>query len=281
MTCIVWHKNKLYADSIVYKDGEKYHSLTKIQGILNPFAIKCGREDFQFDDIVHGWSGTGAYMPMLKFVESLETDAKVNDQDFSDPTILFYALAAEKDLVVAMGNLFEVFLIGEKANHSFRFDTDGFVYKKYEKEEVVCLGSGAHMVMNFLKNDYASPTEKLDVIRAMFQTFIHDHASGGFIDIWEMITHEDGTPLFQRKGLHHEIPRELIQSVLDKVYTGKRRVQPTFQRPDKWMRLLLNLDDENKRIAAELERAKKLLSRYRKKLGIREPKPRVSKEVTK
>jgi hypothetical protein len=270
MTCIVWHKNKLYADSLVYKDGEQYHSLTKIQGIVNPFAIKCGREGFVFDDIVHGWSGTGAYMPMLKFVESLENDAKENEKDYSDHTVLFYGIAAEKDLVVAMGNLFEVLLIGEKFNHSFRFDTDGFIYRKYEKGDIVTMGSGCHMVMNYMRA--AETGEKVDVLRAMFQTFIHDHASGGFIDIWEMTTHEDKKPIFQRVGLHHEIPRDLIQSVLDKVYPNKRRIHPTFQRPDTWMRALLNLDEENKRVTAELAAAKKLLSRYRKKLGIREPR---------
>ncbi len=272
MTCIVWQKNKLYADSLVYKDGELLHSLTKIQGILHPFRIQCERAGFVFDDIVHGWSGTGAYMPMLKFVETLQGDALTEGMKDgpSSGTILFYEIATEKDLVVAMGNLFEVLLIGEQANHSFRFDTDGFAYKRYEKTDVVCMGSGAQMCLNHIQS---TPDEgSIDVLRAMLQVFAHDQASGGFIDCWEMTKDKEGAPLFQRFGLHHEIPKDLIHKVLDTVYPNKRRVRPTFVRQDRMMRSLLVLDNENQEMSKKLALAEARNRRYRKKLGIAEPK---------
>lgn len=269
MTCIVYHKNKLYADSMVYANGEFYHSLTKIQGIILPFQIKCDKEGFQFDDIVHGWSGTGAPMPMQKFVDSLESDSKDPDAAGSIHTVLFYRIAQERDLVVAQGNLFEIFLIGEKKNHSFRFDHEGFKYTPYDKDTTIAMGSGHELCMNYIK---AQPQEKTDILRAMFETFFHDPSSGGFVDCWEMTTDKNDKPLFQRFGLHHDIPKEYISGLLETVYPNRRRILPTYVRPEKLTRIALDLDNQVNELTAELDRAKKLLSRYRKKLGIREPR---------
>jgi hypothetical protein len=271
MTCIVWHKNRLYADSAINKDGEVLHSLTKIQQILTPFRIKSEKEGFVFDDIVHGWSGTGAFMPMVKFVESLEDDARA-DSD-SSTALLFYTIAAEKDLVVAMGNLFEVLLIGEQFNHSFRFDEAGFSYKKYEKNEIVCMGGGAQLCLNNIKR--APEDAKVDVIRAMFDTFYHDGNSGGFIDIWEMAEHpDDKRPIFRRYGLHHEIPKDLLIGVMEKVYPNGRKIEPSFLRRELMYQPLLNLDKENQALTAELNTLKAKLKRYEKRLGIVPKAPR-------
>jgi len=281
MTCIVWHKNRLYADSAVHKDGETLFSFSKIQPILVPFRIQSVREGFVFDDIVHGWSGTGAFMPMVKFVESLESDAKAKDDEdsLSNHTVLFYKLAADKDLVVSMGNLFEVLLIGEKANHSFRWDTDGFSYRRYEKTEIVCMGGGAQLCMNNIKR--ATEESKVDILRAMFDTFYHDTNSGGFIDIWEMIEHEkDKKSVFRRYGMHHHIPRDLLVPVMNEIYPNGKKIEATFLRRELMYAPLLGLDEENKRVTAELSKALAKIRRYEKQLGI-VPKPARKKAAPK
>lgn len=279
MTCIVWHKNKLYADSAIHKDGETLYSLSKIQQILVPFRINSEKEGFVFDDIVHGWSGTGAFMPMVKFVESLERDAKSEDAN-SGLTISFYDMAAEADLVVSMGNLFDILLIGEKANHSFRFEPEGFAYKRYEKNEIVCMGGGAQLCLNNIKK---APTDaKVDVIRAMFETFYHDLNSGGFIDIWEMIDeHEtDKKPVFRRYGLHHHVPRDLLIPIMEEVYPNGKKIEPSFLRRELMYKPLVAIDQQNQALEAELKKAHAKIKRYEKQLGIT-PKPARKKAATK
>jgi hypothetical protein len=284
MTCIVWTKNKLYADSHIYKDGEVLQSLCKIQQILKPIRIKSEKEGFVFDDIVHGWTGSGAFMPMVKFVESLERDSnameeKPEDHDATGVTVAFYKLATHHDLVVAMGNIFSIFLIGEKDNHCFSFETEGFSYKKYPKTETVCMGGARELVLNFLK---AQDSSNPDVLRAMFQSFYQDHASGGFIDCWEMTEHEDdGKPVFRRYGLHHEIPRDLIPQILEQVYPNKKRIEPTFLRRELMYKPLLAIDSENQELTKKLAAANAKIKRLEKKLGNTPPvkKPAAKKAV--
>lgn len=284
MTCIVWTKNKLYADSHIYKDGEVLQSLCKIQQILKPIRIKSNKEGFIFDDIVHGWTGSGAFMPMVKFVESLERDdanmeKHPEDVDSSGVTMAFYKLATHHDLVVSMGNIFSIFMVGEKDNHCFSFETEGFSYKKYPKTDTVCLGGARELVLNYMKSQ---ESDNPDVLRAMFQTFYQDHASGGFIDCWEMMEHEDDKkPVFRRYGLHHDIPRDLIPTILEKVYPNKRRIEPTFVRRELLMKPLIAIDNENQNITKELAAAHAKIRRYEKKLGINQPKKPAVKKAAK
>jgi hypothetical protein len=280
MTCIVWTKNKLYADSHIYKDGEVLQSLCKIQQILKPIRIKSEKEGFIFDDIVHGWTGSGAFMPMVKFVESLERDAASmekhpEDTDSSGVTMAFYKLATHHDLVVAMGNIFSILMVGEKDNHCFSFEPEGFTYKKYAKTETVCMGGGRELVLNYMKSQ---ESENPDVLRAMFQTFYQDHASGGFIDCWEMTDHDDGKPVFRRHGLHHDIPRDLIPTILEKVYPNKRRVEPTFVRRELLMKPLIAIDAENQELTKKLAAANAKIKRLEKKLSVT---PQVKKPAAK
>jgi hypothetical protein len=213
MTCIVWHKDKLYADSLFYKDNELFTSLTKIQSFLLPFKMVLDRDDFRFDDTIHAWSGTGGFRAMTRFAEWMESEG-TGGAKFG--TIMsFYSLAAKQSLVDAMTTYFDIFLVGEQYNHTFQLDAiNGFSYRRYDKQESVFMGSGHRVCTAFMQD-----TE--DPIRAMLETFYVDLGSGGMIEVWEMTKDPDGMALFRREGLMMDIPKMHLRHFLDVLNPNK------------------------------------------------------------
>jgi hypothetical protein len=263
MTTILYHKGKLFADSSVYKGSERLQALNKINVLEMPLPIKCEQDSYQFDDVVYGWSGTGNYPAMLQFVKSLEDSHR--EHGISRLTMAFYAMAGAAELCL-QGNVFEVFMIGKAANHSFRFDMDGFNYAKYDQEQIVGLGSGCHDVVRNVKHHD-------DPVRAMLETFVTDTTSGGFIDCWGL-REEEGITYFRRFGLHDEIPHDLIRHVLEKhAADGVREIPLRFVRNTVNSGFNKGLMDENAALLKQVERLKKANAKLRgvpvKKVGVK------------
>lgn len=212
MTAVLYYKDRVYADSTVIKGSERLDSLIKIKSFDAPFKIVSDREGFVIDDVVHGYSGTGSHPAMDGLVTCLETD--MNGQGNIHGAIGHFNMAYAGGLLV-FGNVFEAILVGEKGNHSFRFDSEGFNYTFYDKDKMVGLGTGGQEVITHLKHHG-------DPIRAMYQAFASDELSGGWIDCWEMVEVEkeiEGEKItrwtFRRRGMREPIPRDLILHVLD------------------------------------------------------------------
>lgn len=217
MTTIIYHRNKVYADCSFYKGRDRFESITKIQRILDPFSIKCEKEDFAFDDVVYGWSGTGNQQLMGKFVAHLEHQAKTREN--SGLSIAFYNMAASEQLV-SPSLTFEVILVGKEFNHGFRYDEFGFAYKKYGKDETITLGGGGRHAMRFLQ-------EHGDPIRAMWEVFQIDENSGGMIDVWELGPAMKGNGLvFNRAGMMDSPEKVLLPMLLNSIFKDKTQDIP-------------------------------------------------------
>lgn len=245
MTTILYYENRIYADSAVYKGSERLESLNKIRPIGNPFRIKSDKEDFVFDDVVHGWVGTGNYQAMGSFVEAMEQSSKNNKSN--SPTLLFYSLAAASNLGLST-NLFEVLMVGEKALHSFRFELDVFVYTRYEKTSIVAMGSGGRDAMTHVRFHG-------DPLRAMLQTFMTDEVSGGFIDCWEL-EEQDKKFFFRRKGLCEDLPKDVIPHLLKRWQEKSPDETMGLQYVPRTENLQHARDQDNKIVALEIQNAR-------------------------
>lgn len=273
MTCIVWHKDKLYADSMTVKDDEIFHSLTKINSYLTPFRIHSDKEGFVFDDRIHAWTGTGGNAAMFKFAAWLETESKNPEPSYTH-IIAFYKLVAEQNLVNGMGNLFEIFFVGEQYNHSFRLDyTKGFSYHRFEKTETVFMGSAHSLCMQFMQ-------EWEDPIRVMLEAFYIDPASGGMIEVWGWSEKHkaDGVPLFRREGMTMDIPKEYLRHFLDKLTSTKTKIEPHFIRKGDSDVMLARAAKLNLELEETVAKQKRLLDQYRKRLGIGQAKKQTAKK---
>jgi hypothetical protein len=212
MTTVLFYKDRVYADSTVYKGSERLDCITKIQSFDVPFKILSTKEDYLVDDTVHGYSGTGSQPAMQGLVECLKTD--MDGQGNIHGVIGHFNMAYVGGLLVH-GNVFEAVLVGEKGNHSFRFDSGGFVYVFYPKDKIIGLGTGGQEAVVHVQHHG-------DATRAMLQAFASDDMSGGWIDCWEMVQVErevEGQKVeqwtFRRRGMREPIPRDLILHVLD------------------------------------------------------------------
>lgn len=250
MTCIIWHKNKLYADSMFQKDGELFQSMSKIQSIQKPFKIKSEEIGFRFNDTVHAWTGTGGFPAMMAFVNSLKMDAEQFDE--AKGTISFYTLAVEQQLIARMANVFEVFLIGEEANHSFAVNVEGFKYTRYDKKVSITFGSGYEVCMTYLK-------QHKDPLRALFETFMIDKHSGGHIDVWSAIERDDDKPfVFCREGIMTDVPRGFLRQYLDIFFPDKKVPIPlAFVRRSHLERELMNAASHVLELEKKLELSEK------------------------
>lgn len=255
MTTILYHQGRIYADSTIVKGTERLDSLTKIQRIETPFQIKSEREDFVFDDKVYGYSGTGSQPGMAGIVENFAVSSKTHGN--SDATISFYNIAAQSGMV-GYGTTFEVMLVGEKALHNFRFDTEGFKYIRYEKENIVTMGSGSTDCLAHIQ--YHD-----DPVRAMLETFATEVNSGGFIDCWQLSEKEgefEGVPTktyrFERVGIFEPIPKDLIRYVLQKVWPDPMNdpIPLTFVRSSAWMKSNSELINRIGQLEKEVTRLK-------------------------
>jgi hypothetical protein len=264
MTTILYHKGRVYADSTVIKGSERLDCLTKIQGFEMPFRIFSDREGYVFDDVVHGYTGTGSQPGMTGFTNMLKVDQD-NHQSVHG-VIGHFRMAFEGGLCVH-GNTFEAFLIGEKANHSFRFDGDGFNYTLYEKDKIVAMGSGSQEVMAHIQ--YHG-----DGVRAMLEAFVTDPNSGGWIDCWSMDEEDrvfEGETkkrwIFKRVGMREPIPKDLIRHVLQMKFAdpNKDEVPLQFVRAKTWTDAYTALLFQNEELKKKIERLQNQNARLRGK----------------
>lgn len=253
MTTILYHDNRLFADSTVYKGSDRLHCMDKIVMLNPPFKILCDKPEFEFDDTVYGYSGTGNMDAMAAFVKHM--GGNVQERNNSNLTITFYEMMTTADVTLP-GNTFEVFLIGAKDNHSFRWDNEGFIYTKYTKDQTVALGSGAQDVVRNI-------VHHKDAVRAMMETFITDTTSGGWIDCWSL-TEKDGLTLFRRVGMCEPIPSDLIRPILDKFHADSDEIPLQFIRTSKNTAFVTSVAAQNERLFQQVKRMKKQLDILRK-----------------
>lgn len=253
MTTILYHDGRLFADSTIYKGSDRINSLEKIVLLNPPFKILSDRPEFEFDDIVYGYSGTGSQDAMEAFAEHLQGNIK--EREDSRLTIAFYDMVSTSNMIVP-GNSFEIFFIGEKANHSFRLDHQGFLYTRYELDQTVALGSGAQDVIRNI-------THHRDPIRAMMETFITDTTSGGWIDCWAL-REDDGLKRFRRVGLCEPIPTDLIRPVMEKFHADMEEIPLQFVRNAKNTQDIIRISTMNEKLFQQNKRLKKQLDILRK-----------------
>lgn len=253
MTTILYHDKRLFADSAVYKGSDRLHCLDKIVMLNPPIKIISDKEDFVFDDTVYGYSGTGNMDAMAAFAKHL--GHSLEDHKSSKFTMLFYAMMADS-AVVQRGNTFECFMIGEKANHSFRFDESGFSYIRYELDQTVALGSGCQDVIR-------NVVYHRDPVRAMLETFITDTTSGGWIDCWSLME-QDGLQMFRRVGLCEPLPSDLIRPVMERFHRGSEEIPLQFVRNSKNQKFMTDLATENEKFFQQNKRLKKQLDILKK-----------------
>jgi hypothetical protein len=244
MTTVLFYKDRVYADSTVYKGSEQLDALTKIKSFELPFKILSTREGYVVDDTVHGYSGTGSQPAMEGLIECLKTD--MDGQGNIHGAIGHFNMAYVGGLL-ANGNVFEAVLVGEKGRHSFRFDGEGFIYTFYPMDKIVGLGTGGQEAVVHVQHHG-------DPVRAMLQAFATDDKSGGWIDCWEMIQVEqdiEGTSTlrwtFRRRGMREPIPRDLILHVLDMHWPkpGTDKVPLQFRRSAKMRDEVIQVRLEN------------------------------------
>lgn len=191
MTTILWHDNRLYADTSMIKGSENFLHLGKICAIAEPRPLKATPEGsariWNFDDVIHGFAYTGVEKTAKRFVHALLS--------FDDAAIilLHYELAHGHGLA-NVDNAFEVVLIGEKGNYRFDFNLEKFEHQVLAPVQTWAMGSGGATAFDRVD-------EKSDPIRAMFAAFLYDGVSGGPIEVWEMF-HE--AKRFTRVGLVNE-----------------------------------------------------------------------------
>ncbi|BDD79716.1 hypothetical protein [Burkholderia phage FLC9] len=245
MTTVLFYKDRVYADSTVMKGSERLDCLTKIKAFEIPFRIFSERQDYVVDDVVYGYSGTGSQPAMEGLIDCLRTD--MDGQGNIHGAIGHFNMAYVGGLLVH-GNVFEAVLIGEKGNHSFRFDGAGFCYVFYPRgDKVLGLGTGGEMAVKHVQHHG-------DGMRAMLQAFATDEMSGGWVDVWEMaiVEHEvDGVKTdrwsFRRIGLREPIPKDLILHVLDMHWPkpGTDKVPMQFKRSAKMRDEVIKVRLEN------------------------------------
>jgi hypothetical protein len=291
MTCVVYSKGKVYADSLIIKDGEHLHSMTKINELLAPPHVKSDKPGFVIDDTIYGWIGSGGLPAMSQFAKKLEEMARAATEekpaDF-ESYFEFYKAAVSQNLVVGQGNLFDIFMIGEKMNHMFSFTyRGGFTYEAFDKEMSMALGSGHRLWMNFYQ-DHKDP------IRAMLETFFVDENSGGMIDVWETgyTDKKEGEEphfFFRREGVI-EIPKKMIRYYLDKVRPHQKGLKIPLQlvRRQRLNAAVRAAAEDQEQMMATIEKRdetiKQLeakLARYEKRLGIGKKKPAAKKVAVK
>jgi hypothetical protein len=279
MTCIVWHKGKLYADSYTVKENETFQSLTKITQYVTPVKVVCTLPGFDINDRVFAWTGSGGNAAMKKFADWLEIEGANPDAQGRFGAIFdFYTLVADQQLVNGMGNLFEIFFVGEQYNHSFRLDyTKGFSYQRLDKNESVFYGSGHQLCLNFMK-------EWQDPVRAMLETFFIDPASGGMIEIWgwREPRPEDVLPHFHREGIVMDIPKEHLRYFLDHLCKNKRKpIPPHYIRKGEADVMLARAAKLNLELEETIAKQARLIARLQKQLGIVPAKKVVKKPAAK
>jgi len=253
MTTILYHDGRLFADSTVYKGRDRINSLDKIVMLNPPFRILSDKENFVFDDIVYGYSGTGSQDAMEAFTAHMEGNVK--EKGDSKLTLAFYDMMTTASVIVP-GNTFEVFLIGGQANHSFRFDNDGFVYTRYEKDQTVALGSGSRDVIRNI-------TFHRDPIRAIMETFTTDDTSGGWIDCWGL-REENGLTMFRRLGLCEPLPQDLIRPIMSRFHKDMEEIPLQFVRNSTNSQMVVAMGKENEKLKEQNRKLKLQLDILRK-----------------
>jgi hypothetical protein len=248
MTTILYHGERLFADSTIFKGSDRLHSLEKIVMLDLPFRILCDGEHFKFDDIVYGYSGTGNQDAMAAFAKHLETS--IRERESSKMTIALYEMMAHASIIIG-GNTFEIFMIGKEANHSFRLDEAGFLYIRYEKDQTVALGSGSRDVIKHIQHHR-------DPVRAMFETFFTEEHSGGWIDCWGLLE-QDGLHMFRRLGMCEPMPADLIRLILDKYHRDSEEMPLQFVRNSTNQQFMKSMATQNEKLFQQNKRLKKQL----------------------
>lgn len=233
MTVILWHKNRLYADSAVIKGTERYQSLTKIHALRTPLQITS--DDPAHCDTILGWVASGAIEAARGFMAMLAARPKLN------MAVMIYDMIGKHNLIT-QENYFEVILIGTKANYSIAPEMDKCEVKIYRHDQCWGMGTGGPIAVDYVMDDGFTP------IRAMYGALYRDRLSGGMIDVWELTTGKK--PVFQRIGLCNELPYDDILAVLTK---------PTVTYPLDLIDQRLMLSDLLKEPRADARRARKAI----------------------
>lgn len=204
MTTIFWAGDKVFADSGIVKGAETFESLTKINAFPQPLHLISSR--YSVRDLIYGWVCTGALKPAQKLIDSLPC------ANLFDKVLHSY----EKSHVMGLcniENLFEVVLIGRKANYSVCFDPlqKDEVFSILPHKKGFVLGSGSEYLIEIL-----TKYGKCDPVRLMYAIYDRDVHSTGLIDVWQFKDSPLGAT-FQRigvcRGLENRNVGELLSNM--------------------------------------------------------------------
>jgi hypothetical protein len=203
MTCLLWHKNRFYADSNMVKGGELFESLTKIQSMMGkPIEIKS--ETYAVDDRIVGWACTGTNEVGGGVVVSLIKKGL-------DETMLSLKNAVTMQLINVENHL-TVFMIGEKSNYKIDLKIGYTSWDAVPHEKGWAGGTGGYTAAEAVLMGG-------DPVRAMYKACYVDDNSGGMIDVW-VFTPPEGTnigdrkALFYREGMMEDLSHSEIEEVI-------------------------------------------------------------------
>ena len=198
MTCILWNNHRLYADSRVTVGDEVMHSFSKIRG-CDPLVFRYKKQDIE--DTIMGWVCSGAVRCAEGFMAQL---AKFKGNLDALSTAFEVSLDAG---IYNFDNLYEIIMVGTKACYSYRFELPAIVFQVYDHRITWAMGTGAKTVVHNVAE------EKMNPVRAMFDTFYKDPLSGGMIDMWEVKKSTDSTT-FKRIGIYNQRTKDELRSLI-------------------------------------------------------------------
>lgn len=266
MSTVMWHDERLYADSRFVRGEETFEALDKVQLFKNPVPLKSVKQEI--DDLVHAYVYVGATFAAKGFAENLSKFDNVDN-------LLTLYRQLQTLRVHNRENHFELWAIGEKANYQFEF-IDGCALNARPHGVSWGTGTGGRAAMKSMLDRNTHPT------KAMLSAFYKVETAGGFIEMWRF--HDiNGKKRFLRSMVwepvvEEKIPRELMNMSLA-LPGGFVRMVEAY---DYMVRFVLGIDPESENdlnayrkflLSPECRRAK---ARYLKRLN--QPKSPVVKK---
>lgn len=195
MSTVLWHADRLMADSQFRKDRERFDALDKVHAFPKPLPIKS--TEHNVDDIVHAWVYVGSHYSSKGFAENI---SKFED---IDNLVAFYRKSTTLN-IHTFDNHFEIWLIGEKNHYQFSFESTP-LFRVHPHNVSWAMGSGSDAALEAIGDGTNNP------VKAMLSAFYQVPTAGGFIECWKFVKSADGViKSFQRVRIWEPISKEKI-----------------------------------------------------------------------